>query len=121
MNEACQLFVKKLVPIESLRLAFQEAQSDGLDNLVTVLFGYFGHAIVKNYASFTNAEKQYIFSTIESGVSSSDKKLANAVATGLLEAIYSKANKTPMLWQRIDSNLLAESRSYILAWIEATP
>lgn len=71
-----------------------------------------------NYTDFTNKfkilsvvieseiNKKYLFKLIEEGISSPDDRLANATATGFIEAIINNSTSNPEQWKKFEEGLL---------------
>ena len=82
----------------------------------TIAFGEIGDAIAENMALLPEELRRRIFATIEEGMISPDPALGTAVATGLVEALVSSADKKPELWNQLDKLFGAASRKHALAW-----
>lgn len=86
---------------------------------VTVLFGVLGAEIARQFNMLSEETKKAIFQHIEEGMATSDIFLTTAIATGLIEALVSKAEKQPkQLWDDIESKLGILSKQYVKEWLE---
>jgi len=117
MMENWNGFITNLTQVELLKLARDDAISDwGEDIKITVLFASIGRKIAEEFDEYLPDELVYIFNIIESAMSASDIGLKTLVATGLLEALYSKAASDAILWKRIENQLGEASRKYLIEW-----
>ena len=117
MNTTLQDYLAELSRVALLGKARAKAEAEwGSDIPTTVLFSALGRAIVDAFASLSPNEQSAVFCLIESGVTSSDIPLRTYVASGLLEALYSRGSRNRELWPKIEQCLLPASRAYLAAW-----
>jgi hypothetical protein len=111
-------FVEKLVSIESLRSAKEEAIEEwGEDIPVTLLFSILGRKIAEAFFLMPDADREKVFVMVEACMKEHDEELKTYVATGLLESLYSQASRSgPQLQMLIEEKLGESSRGYLLAW-----
>ena len=115
-----QDFIVRLTKIDLLRLARDEVIEDWGNNIpVTLLFASLGKKIVEHFDEFSTVERLDIFNVVENGMKTSDDALKAFMATGLLEALFSRASSEAFLWERIDEQLGERSRNYLVAWRES--
>lgn len=69
---------------------------------VVILFAEIGRAIAENFCYLDESQKVAIFKHIEEGMDSLNDELATAVATGLIEAIVTKADNNFLLSKELD-------------------
>lgn len=118
MNGACQNFVD-LVLTELPQFAdvvssvFEDWQPD--DPPTTVLFGEIGRQIADHFGGLAADQRNSIFRLVETAVSSEDVDLRAAAATGLLEALVSRASRSGALGD-VMSVLGPASLEYTRAW-----
>ncbi|MEV9615619.1 DUF7674 family protein [Aliarcobacter butzleri] len=89
------------------------------DILLTILFGEFGGCIVDDFFEMNKEKRIKIFDYIETMMLSEDEYLNTATATGLVEAIISKAeskDKSNELLIEILTYCKEETMRYIVAW-----
>lgn len=80
---------------------------------ITLLYSAVGRAIARAFKEFDPATRQYLFTRIEFGMNSSDSRIGDAVATGLLEALATQVFNNRVLLDEILSAALPESRKYL--------
>jgi hypothetical protein len=121
MNPACQKFLD-LICEESLRLKLTEQKmlSEWLPEAppVTTLFAAIGYEIAEDFDGNQSDKNRTIFSMIEEGMNSDDSLLGTAVATGLIEAMTTRAMQIDGLWERIVPHLGKLSRYHAEAWLK---
>src|ERR1041385_4567383 len=81
----------------------------------TIIFAEVGDAIAENLAALSPELRQEIFTGIEAGVVSQNAALSTAMATGLVEALVTRADKRPELWLEIEKLLGAASKKHAVA------
>lgn len=86
---------------------------------VIILFSALGHELARQFDSLEDRTRARIFNQIEEGMDSKDEQLKTAVATGMIEAIFSEAFKDDQLSQRIKLELGPASVRYVDAWMNA--
>ena len=112
-------FIAHLTKIDSLRLARDEAIGDWGEGIpTTLLFASMGKKVAEYFDEFSLDDRLYIFNVIEDGMKTNNDALKTFVATGLLEALFSRASGDVLLWERIDVQLGEVSRNYLIAWKE---
>lgn len=110
-------FIAILMQIDFLKLARDEAIKEwGLDIPATLLFSILGKAIAEKFDELSLDDRNFIFDTVETGMGTSDTALKTFIATGTLEALFSKASSDTALWNRIDAQLGDVSRNYLIEW-----
>lgn len=115
--ETWEDFIVHLTRVDFLRLARDEAIEDwGSDIPTTLLFASMGKKIVEHFDKCSTDDLLYIFDVIEGGMRENNDVLKTYVATGLLEALFSRAGNDILLWERIDAQLGEASRNYLIAW-----
>lgn len=82
----------------------------------TIIFTEIGRAIGARFSAFTAEEQRRLFVGIEEGMLSHDAALRTAMATGLVEALVAKADKSPDLWSDFEKLLGTTSMEHALAW-----
>lgn len=83
---------------------------------LTVLLSNIGKCLFNEFDNLDAINKKYLFKLIEEGMSSSDDRLANATATGLIEAIINNSTSNPEQWKNFERGLLKKSKEYALAF-----
>lgn len=83
---------------------------------VVILFAQIGKAIAGNFCHLDESQKKAIFKHIEEGMDSLNDELATAVATGLIEAIVTKADNNFLLSKELDVFWGEKSKLHALAW-----
>jgi hypothetical protein len=112
-----QNFVSGLMGIELIRRAKEVTERDWGDDVpITLLFSNLGLAIADHYDELSREEQFLVFDVIERGMNAPNTVLSTAVATGLLEAISSRAAKDQVLAKMLGANLGEASRRYLIAW-----
>ena len=82
----------------------------------TVLFAAVGDAIAENVLVFPGEVRRRVFETIEKGMVCPDMAIRSAVATGLVEALVSNADRRPELWAHFQSLFGIASKEHAAAW-----
>lgn len=102
-----------------LERADREARSDWLPDEppVTTLFAALGDRIATSFNVMPNSQSQAVFRHIESAMTSGDRELVTAVATGLIEGMVSRASQYDGLWPRIGELLGPRSMKHAEAWL----
>ncbi len=115
--EAWEEFSHRLAMVGPLRLARDQSIADGDGDLPCVLLGALGNTIAEQFDNFSQDEAIFIFKSIEEGMKTTDQVLRDCLATGLLEAVQSRAQRLDStLWKRIKGCLGEESKAYLKAW-----
>jgi hypothetical protein len=60
--------------------------------------------------------QQKLFAAIEAGMVSANTVVSTALATGLVEALVSRADNSPGLWEEIESLMGPSSKRHAVAW-----
>ena len=84
---------------------------------VTTLFAALGDRIADDFESTEPDVNSRIFALIESAMASGDQKLITAVATGLIEAMISRAAAKEGSLRRLTRELGVLSRKHAEAWM----
>ncbi|BGE88063.1 hypothetical protein Ms3S1_p21110 (plasmid) [Methylosinus sp. 3S-1] len=84
---------------------------------VTTLFAALGDRIAENFGSADVDTNRRLFSLIEQAMESSDQGLVTAVATGLIEALATRAVQSASLWQQMTPLLGPRSLRHAEAWL----
>lgn len=120
MDEGCAEFLDLLAAVfpegEVVRKAEAAYWSPG-EPPVTVLFGDIGRCIAEIIMDGAKDVDERVFLLIEEAMSKDGAVLANAVATGLIEATVSALAEAPSLLGKTLSRFGPLSRAYIGAWI----
>lgn len=95
-------------------LAFEEY---GKDIPITLLFGRLGRVLADHTEKIDADDRAHVFQVIENGMASSEKVIKAYVATGLLEALYSRASRAGR-WKQIEGCLGPLSTAYLMEWRE---
>lgn len=85
---------------------------------VTTLFAAIGDRIAEDFVSVSDDANRRMFSLIEQAMKSGDQRLVTAVATGLIEALVTRAVQTEGLWEQISPLLGGRSLHHAKAWLE---
>ncbi|WP_186065381.1 DUF7674 family protein [Burkholderia gladioli] len=110
-------FVDEFMRVDFLKSTINEFFDDwGEGGPMTVLFSSMGKRIVSQFNDCRDDDLILIFNSIELAMIEGDAALKSLVATGILEAIYSKAHDDVLLWRRINGWLGQESRRYLVEW-----
>lgn len=120
METVYQGFVNELVrQTLGLRAAHEEALEYWRPDEppVTTLFAALGDRIADDFGSTESDVNSRIFALIESAMASGDQKLIIAVATGLIEAMITRAAAKEGSPQRLTQELGALSRMHAEAWM----
>lgn len=86
---------------------------------VTTVFAALGYRIAEEFDSADGDTNRRIFSLIEEAMESDDQSLATAVATGLIEALVTRAVQNESLWKRMAPLLGPLSLHHAEAWLAA--
>ena len=115
--DTCKSFIDGLARINFLKLARDDALKEwGEDIPTTLLFAKIGKSIAEKFDEFLPDERTYIFDAIEIGMRENSISLKTFIATGLLEAVFSRSSTDLVLWRKIDSHLGQTSRGYLTEW-----
>ena len=119
---ACQEFIDKLI---SCSIALQAKHKEILREWtpdappITTLFAALGAQIARDFCNGNRQNIRRISLLIEQAMESDDAQLVTAVATGLIEALVTKANKADGCWQDLVSQLGPRSRHHAQSWLSA--
>lgn len=83
---------------------------------LTVVFAEVGDAIAENLTALPEEVLREVFEKIEEGMRSPDLAIASAVATGLVEALVSRADKRPEFWEYFEKLLGPASAKHAVSW-----
>lgn len=81
-----------------------------------LLLSTIGKALVKQFDTLSENDKDLFFKHIENGMQSNEDKLAIAVATGLVESLVTASDGNDELWRKIEQHLGSESYRHAVAW-----
>lgn len=84
---------------------------------VTTLFAALGDRIAEDFESAGVDTNRQIFSLIEKAMESGDPGLVTAVATGLIEALVTRAMRSESLWKQLAPFLGPRSLHHAEAWL----
>ncbi|MBH5403174.1 hypothetical protein HZZ13_36080 [Bradyrhizobium sp. CNPSo 4010] len=84
---------------------------------ITILFAALGDQIAEDFDRAGVDANRRVFSLIEQAMESDDKGLVTAVATGLIEALVTRAVRTESLWKEMAPFLGPRSRHHAEAWL----
>ena len=87
----------------------------GSDYPVTILFSTLGKTIAENFEGFQPTERVHLFLVVEEGMESGDIHLRTYIATGLLEALYSRSQSLEN-WDELSKLLGVASKRYVNEW-----
>jgi hypothetical protein len=116
----CEDFVSLLAAASGgVQAAYQEALFEWRpeEPPVTTLFAALGDRIAEDFGRAGFDANRRIFSLIEQAMESSDQGLVTAVATGLIEALVTRAVRTDHLWKEMASLLGPRSLHHAEAWL----
>jgi len=109
-------FLSALCNINVLGAAMASFMGDWGNNYpATILFSTLGKTIADNIEEFMPEERMHLFLVVEDGMGSSDIHLRTYIATGLLEALYSRS-QTLENWGELSKLLGAASKRYLNEW-----
>lgn len=106
----------KNVAIDVVAAEFLREWGDGYP--ATLLFSAFGKTIADNFGEVAADERMRLFSVVEDGMKSNDIRLRTYIATGLLEALYSRSHSLRN-WDELSKFLGVASMRYIDEWTES--
>jgi len=86
---------------------------------VTTLLAALGDRIAEDFDSTGVDTNRHIFSLIEKAMESGDQGLVTVVATGLIEALVTRAVLNESLWKRMAPLLGPRARYHAEAWLAA--
>ena len=116
----CEDFVALLAEVSSgVGAAYQEVLDEWRpeDPPVTTLFAALGDRIAEDFGSCGVDTNRRVFSLIEQAMESSDQTLVTAVATGLIEALVTRAARSEGLWKQMAPLLGPRSLHHAQAWL----
>jgi hypothetical protein len=118
--KGCEDFVGLLAAASGgVHAAYQEVLNEWQpeEPPVTTLFAALGDRIAEDFGSAGVDANRRMFSLIEQAMESSDQRLVTAVATGLIEALVTRAVRSEGLWEEMASLLGPRSRHHAEAWL----
>jgi hypothetical protein len=97
-----------------------EWECDGLPHTLWTgaAFRQIGRAIASKCNAIAQEDLKCLFQEVERLLTAADPMIANAVATGMLEAIWKAAHESGFDFATIDPHLGREARRYLLRWDE---
>lgn len=113
-------FLKLLLKLSNgVREEYQEVHAEWLpeEPPITILYAALGHRIAEEFSHADVAATHQIFSLIEEAMQSSNENLITAVATGLIEALVTRAVEIEGLWEQIKPLLGPRSLRHANAWL----
>lgn len=120
MEPSCKNFVNLLTQLSpGLEATQRETLSDWLpdDPPITTMFAALGDRIADDFDRVSQQVNQQIFNLLETAMESGDIALVTAVATGLIEALVSRAAQVEGLWLRMRPFLGFRSLLHAQAWL----
>ncbi|WP_136623633.1 DUF7674 family protein [Bradyrhizobium centrolobii] len=118
----CEDFVNLLVAASGgVHAAYQEVLEEWQpgEPPVTTLFAALGDRIAEDFGRAGVDANRRVFSLIEQAMESSDQGLVTAVATGLIEALATRAVRSESVWKEVASLLGPRSLHHTEAWLAA--
>lgn len=123
MNMHCQKFLESLGALSSgAKTAAREVQDEWFpeDPPITTLFAAVGDRIAEEFDDSDEHASRAVSSLIEDAMESNDSTLVTAVATGLIEALVTRAVRgDARLWKRMALFLGPRSLHHAEAWLAA--
>ena len=122
MMKGCEDFVSLLAAASGgVQAAYQEVLDEWQPEAppVTTLFAALGDRIAEDFGSAGVDANRRLFSLIEQAMESPDQGLVTAVATGLIEALVTRAVQSAGLWNEMAPLLGPRSRHHAEAWLAA--
>lgn len=116
----CEDFVSLLViASDSLQAAYHEVLDEWQpeEPPVTTLFAALGDRIAEDFVCAGIDANRRMFSLVEQAMESSDQELVTAVATGLIEALVTRAVRGEGLWAQMVPLLGPRSLHHAEAWL----
>lgn len=120
--KSCEDFIGLLTSTyDGIQAAYQEVLDEWRpeEPPMTTLFAAFGDRIAEDFGKTRAEENRRMFALIEQGMDSDDPQLVTAVATGLIEALVSRAAKRDGVWAELATLLGPRSRHHAMAWLGA--
>ncbi|WP_138411839.1 hypothetical protein [Stutzerimonas nosocomialis] len=104
---------------DGVQAAYQEVLSEWQPDKppVTTLFAALGDRIAVDFVCAGAPANRRIFFLIEQAMESSDQELVTAVATGLIEALVTRAVRSDGLWKQMAPLLGPKSLHHAEAWL----
>ena len=81
-------------------------------------FRQIGRAIASKRNPLSDRDLKRVFAEVERLLRSPDGQVSNAVATDLLEEVWSAAHRSGFDFSTVDPHLGSEARKYLLRWDE---
>ncbi len=102
-----------------IREAYEEMVEDWSpeDPPPTTLYAALGYQIADDFLGYHSEARMRIFSLVEQAMESEDEDLGEVVATGLIEALVTRAMETEGLWEQIKPLLGPQSLYHAEAWL----
>ena len=116
----CESFVSSLVlAVDGVQSVYQEVLGEWQpeEPPVTTLFAAIGDRIAKGFVCNGVDVNRRTFSLVEQAMESSDQELVTAVATGLIEALVTRAVRSDGLWRQMAPLLGPRSLDHAEAWL----
>lgn len=116
----CEDFVGLLAAISGgVQAAYQEVLDEWLpeEPPVTTLFAALGDRVAEDFDGAGVDTNRQIFLLIEKAMENGDSGLVAAVATGLIEALVTRAVRDESLWKRMAPFLGPRSLHHAKAWL----
>lgn len=118
--KGCEDFIGLLTATSGgVQAAYQEVLDEWQPDEppITTLFAALGNRIAEDFASTDVDTNRRTFSLIEQAMESGDKGLVTAVATGLIEALVTRAAQSEGLWEKMALLLGPRSRNHAEVWL----
>ena len=115
----CEDFVSFLIAASgAIQAAYQEVLDEWRPEQppITTLFAALGNRIAADFGSAGVDTNRRVFTLIEQAMESSDQALVTAVATGLIEALVTRAAQSESLWKEMTPLLGPRSLHHAEAW-----
>jgi hypothetical protein len=119
---SCEELIGLLIAASgSVKAAYQEVLDEWRpeEPPVTTLFAALGDRIAEDFGGAGVDTNRRMFSLIEQAMESGDQGLVTAVATGLIEALVTRAVRSESLWTEIAPLLGPRSLYHAEAWLAA--
>ena len=118
----CEEFLSLMASASSgIQLAYRQVLADWRpeDPPVTTLYAALGEQIAEHFDGVDIDTNRKIFVLIEEAMENGDQELVTAVATGLIEALVTRAVRSESLWKRIALLIGPRTLHHAEAWLAA--
>jgi hypothetical protein len=120
MMLSCENFVNLLAASSGgVQTACQEVLNEWMpeEPPVTILFAALGDRIAEDFYNAGIDTNRRVFSLIELAMESGNQRLVTSVATGLIEALVTRAMQNKILWSQMALLLGPRSLHHAKAWL----